>query len=286
MASTKVPFMSGLNQRASYERCGGEVAEDAQDHVNVEDKPKSLMKLQSAFHDGHNCISPADRSAVEVLMQMTTGCVRSPTVFGVDSGTLSSRPAGETVNPSNHAPPPSYDCKLQQQSQNQLPELPSSNVETKSLGVNRVMEPADDSEVPHQTPSPSLGRVIYEGAEKSEIVPVISDPIATDDTDRIREKAHMRDGLIGPFQRLHSQVAWIQHEFTELEQENTRLEKENADLHERNARLKRNADRLERRVKYLKRRKASLKSALTVLQAEKEGPCFVERERSFDICSE
>ncbi|OHE91740.1 hypothetical protein CORC01_12967 [Colletotrichum orchidophilum] len=112
MASTKCPFFSGINQRDSYERCSGEVEEYAEDHVNAEDMSESLMKLQSAFHDENNCIISAKFSAPEVVTQMKSGGVGLPTTFDVDSGTLGSRPAGERLNPSNHAPSPSCDCEL------------------------------------------------------------------------------------------------------------------------------------------------------------------------------
>lgn len=259
--------------------------EYAEDHVNLEDKSESLMKLQSAGNDGNNHSNSAGFSAAEVLVQMETDRSRSPTAFDVDSSTLGSPLAGERLNPSSHAPSPDRHCELPQTSQNQLADLPSSEHEIKSVNGNGAMQPVDDLEVPHKTPSPSLGRTIHKEAETSEVLAVISDPIGTSDTDGTREKAHMLDGKTEPFQLLNSKLAWIRHEITKLEQENTHLEKENADLHERNSRLKSDVDRLERRVECLKRRKASLESEVSVLQKERGGWRF-EQEGSFDSCSD
>ncbi|KAK0367993.1 hypothetical protein CLIM01_14648 [Colletotrichum limetticola] len=285
MASTDFTFFYGLKQQDSYERCAREVAEDVQDHVNMKDKPRSLLKPQSAGHDGYNPTDSDDLSAIKILTQMKNDDVRLSTTFDVSSGTLGSRPAGERLNPSSHAPSPSRDCELRQMSQNRLPELPNSNLETKSVNGNGAMEPVDEMETPHKTPSLCLGRIIYEEAETSEVLPVISDPIGTDDTDRTREKAHMLDGKIEPSQLLRGNLAWIQHEPTQLEQENTHLKKENASLDRRKDRLESEVDRLERRVECLKRRKASLESEVSVLQRQKGGWCF-EQEGSFDSCSD
>ncbi|KAI3551979.1 hypothetical protein CSPX01_00655 [Colletotrichum filicis] len=237
MASTDFTFFYGLKQQDSYERCAREVAEDVQDHVNMKDKPRSLLKPQSAGHDGYNPTDSDDLSAIKILTQMKNDDVRLPTTFDVDYGTLGSPLAGERWNPSGLAPSPDRHYELLQMSQNQLADLPSSDLETKSVNGNGAMEPVDEMEVPHKTPSLCLERIIYEEAERSEVLPIISDPIGTDDTDGIGKKAHMLDGMIESFQ-LHGKLAWIQHEFTQLEQENTHLEKENADLHERNGRIK------------------------------------------------
>ncbi|KAG7038445.1 hypothetical protein JMJ78_0000981 [Colletotrichum scovillei] len=284
IASTKVPSLSGVNQRGLYERCAFEVAEDAQDHVDMKDKPRSLLKPQSAGDDGYNPIN-SDRDAAKLSMQVKTGRPRSPTAFDVDSGTLGSPLAGERLNPSGHAPSPDRHYELLQMSQNHLADLPSSELETKSVNGNGAMEPVDQMETPHKTPPPSLGRIIYEEAETSEVLPIISDPIATDDTDGIREKAHTPDGPIGLFQWLHSHLAEMQYTFTKLDLENARLKKQNASLDRHKARLKREADRLARRVEDLERRKASLESEVSVLQGERGGWCF-EQEGSFDSCSD
>ncbi|KXH63664.1 hypothetical protein CNYM01_08423 [Colletotrichum nymphaeae SA-01] len=235
----------------------------------MKDKPRSLLKPQSAGDDGYNPID-SDRDAAKILMQVKTGRPRSPTAFDVDSGTLGSPLAGERLNPSGHAP---------------SPKLPNSNLEIESVNGNGAIEPVDEMETPHKTPSPSLGRIICEEAETSEVLPIISDPIATDDTDGIREKAHTPDGPIGLIQWLHSQLAEMQYTFTKLDLENARLKKQNASLDRRKARLKREADRLARRVEDLERRKASLKSEVSVLQGERGGWYF-EQEGSFDSCSD
>lgn len=251
--------------------------EYAEDHVNLKDKSESLMKLQSAGWGRNDHFNSTVFSGPEVLTQMKNGGVRLPTTFDVSSGTLGSRPAGERLNPS-HAPSPSRDCELRQMLQNRLPKLPNSNLETKSVNGNGAMESVDEMEVPHKTPPHSLGRNIYEEAETSEVLPIISDPIDTDDTDRTREKAHMLDGKIEPSQLLRGNLAWIQHKFKKLKQKNTTLKKENASLDRRK-------DRLKRRVECLERRKASLESEVSVLQRERGGWCF-EQEGSFDSCSD
>ncbi|KAK1503880.1 uncharacterized protein CCOS01_16955 [Colletotrichum costaricense] len=230
MASTDFTFFYGLKQQDSYERCAREVAKDVQDHVNMKDKPRSLLKPQSAGHDGYNPTDSDDLSAIKILTQMKNDDVRLPTTFDVDYGTLGSPLAGERWNPSGLAPSPDRHYELLQMSQNQLADLPSSELETKSVNGNGAMGPVDDLEVPHKTPSPSLGRIIYKEAETSEGLPIIPDPIGTDDTDRTRKKAHMLDGKIEPSQLLRGHLACIQHKFKKLEQKNTTLKKENASL--------------------------------------------------------
>ncbi|KAI3529618.1 hypothetical protein CABS02_14790 [Colletotrichum abscissum] len=125
MASTDFTFFYGLKQQDSYERCGSEVKEYAEDHVNLEDKSESLMKLQSAGWGRNDHFNSTVFSGPEVLTQMKNGGVRLPTTFDVSSGALGSRPAGERLNPSSHAPSPSRDCELRQMSQNRLPKLPN-----------------------------------------------------------------------------------------------------------------------------------------------------------------
>ncbi|KAK1468096.1 hypothetical protein CTAM01_16948 [Colletotrichum tamarilloi] len=218
MASTDFTFFYGLKQQDLYERGEREVKEYAEDHVNLEDKSESLMKLQSASNDGNNHSNSAGFSAPEILVQMMTDCGGLPTALDVDSSILGSPLAGQRLNPSNHAPSPGRDCELRQMSQNRLPKLLNSNIETKSVNGNGAMGPVDDLEVPHKTPSPSLGRIIYKEAETSEGLPIIPDPIGTDDTDRTREKAHMLDGKIEPSQLLRGHLACIQHKFKKLEQ--------------------------------------------------------------------
>ncbi|KAI3530401.1 hypothetical protein CABS02_14513 [Colletotrichum abscissum] len=244
----------------------------------MKDKPRSLLKPQSAGHDGYNPTDFDDLSAIKILTQMKNDDVRLPTTFDVDYGTLGSPLAGERWNPSGLAPSPDRHYELLQMSQNQLADLPSSELETKSVNGNGAMEPVDEMKTPHKTPPPSLGRIIYKEAETSEVLPVISDPIGTDDTDRTREKAHMLDGKIEPSQLLRGNLAWIQHKFKKLKRKNTTLKKENASLDRRK-------DRLERRVECLERRKASLESEVSVLQRERGGWCF-EQEGSFDSCSD